>query len=408
MGKKLGVSNDGDLQQFFDKTNKNQLWFFNNLTTKYPYAGWMKYKPQKLDTIAVGPPTVAKRKEGNWGFINIPSWTQISKMAAFCSENSTFRTSANAPACGYFEDSGDYWKYDEPSGWASTSYRRAMDFENAWNLARPALTRRNETDSYYHPAGSDNSFTVLYDQFIPLSYPNSGMNDYAIELADFLGASAPFSTTMYFGVMFCRNNNGTLQYFYKTMSSAVGRTTADWWPMIKFTGVNSFGSASGIIWRIFPFLSSKAYASSAYYSSDDTGVFIALPVEEQMNGSTGKLNLLSSSVEIINDGLAIRITGASVSGKVLTVSYDFITVTVPTAGYYHWVWKIEGQMAPLPDDYNQPVAANQNLSGSYTRQFTFENTTMAQNARLISVSVQPVPNSGTWPITATAYAAYDI
>lgn len=408
MGKKLGVSGDGDLQDFFDASNKNQLWYFNNFTTKFPFAGWMKYKPQKLDTIAVGPPTVAQRKVGNWGFTNIPSWTQISKMAAFCSENSTFHTSANAPQCGYFADPGEYWKYDDPKDWASTSYRRAKDFEGAWNFAKPALIGRDEDSDYYHPGGSDSSFTVYYRPFVPHSYPGAGMNDYALEIADFLDASSPFATSMYFGVMFCRNDNGTLRYFYKTMSTPVGRTTEDWWPTVKFSSVNSFGSASpGTVWHIFPFLSSKAY-TSAYHASDDSGVYIALPVQEQMSPSTGKFDLFSDAVIILNDGLAITITGTSVSGSVLTVSYDFFTIQVPTAGYYHWVWKIEGQMTALVDEYNQPVSAGQNLSGSGTRPFTFENSTMAQNARMVSVSIQPVPTSGTWLITETTYASYDI
>ena len=108
MGKKLGVSSDGDLQVAFGSSQKGQAWFFSTA----PIRMGAKYKPF-LNTSAVFADMNARntaRANANYG-ITIPTMTQAEIQAM----------------------TGAGWTLHRPDG---TSYpRRAQDFEGYYNAA---------------------------------------------------------------------------------------------------------------------------------------------------------------------------------------------------------------------------------------------------------------------------------
>lgn len=311
MGKKLGVSGDSDLQQFFDSSQKNQLWYFNNFTTKFSNGKWMRYKPQKIDTVPVGPLTDAQRKSGNWGIANVPWWNSARKMASWCSLLTGYHTSTNAPTGVYFplgtiSSDDDYWKYDDPKDWASTSYRRAEDFENAWNLAQCPLLGLNGTDEYIY---YDETNRQVYVEYLTAPYLNL-MGQYVLQFSDFINhpvGEPGFGGDMYFGVMFVRLISNVLYWGCITQRNPIGRAEEDGFdPYFILNGTAN--TLAGYGWRIFPFLSAQAQTTFLYRSanqSDWTGTFIALPTQNDLWPSTYK--------EVAKSPFHLEITGHDMS-----------------------------------------------------------------------------------------------
>ena len=80
---------------------------------------WAKYKP--IEYNKKGMLEDHDRENANFGIINIPTWSNINKMAAFWFGNRASEQT-NAPECGY---QPIYWGYQRP-----TTYKRLSDFSD--------------------------------------------------------------------------------------------------------------------------------------------------------------------------------------------------------------------------------------------------------------------------------------
>lgn len=108
MGKKLGVSSDGDLQVVFSTSQTGQAWFFASA----PIRMGAKYKPFNNTSVTFADMNARNtaRANANYG-LTIPTMTQAEIQAM----------------------TGDGWTLHRPNG---TSYpRRAQDFEGYYNAA---------------------------------------------------------------------------------------------------------------------------------------------------------------------------------------------------------------------------------------------------------------------------------
>lgn len=401
MGKKLGVSNDGDLQQFFDKTNKNQLWYFNNFTTQFPNGKWMKYKPQKLDTIAVGPPTDAQRKAGNWGFINLPWWQSLYSMVMWGAllsgvDRTSYRPYVGSDRPSLADDA--YWKYDDPSGWASTSYRRAEDFEGALSIATFPISGINQTDDYIYINTSNYRATVPYD--VP-SYLYQSDADYALQFADFLGTGSGFLTgSYYFGVAFARMNGSTPVIFCTTQQTTMGyvaQSGATFEPVLTIPSASSLNG--NYYWRIIPFLSSVPIPTltAITSSSDKTGSFTILPTERDSWPSTSR--------QVLGGDFALTIT--SVEKNVPTSLYVRVNYTVSgaptlsTQHSYRYDFHIWGNQVNMFWSGNDIVNAGGNYNGTRFHDIPFEYATQVSNVDNVELIISKNWTSGS---ASTAYS----
>lgn len=317
MGKKLGVSNDGDLQDFFDSSQKNQLWYFNNFkyypstgTGKFMLGEWMKYKPQYQPDVAVGPLTEAQRKAYNWGFINIPQFANTERMAHYWGEGH-YQTNYKPSNFTTLLTPEDCWEYYDPKDWPSSTPRRASDFEGAWNNARNPVqglvtTEYDSQYGVYQLPVIGNTLTVTYG-----AYPWDGnvmqaMANYNLQYADFLGAGSSsdvtFPNTFYFGVMFTRMRNNSLQMYYCTQPKPVFRATyADWWqPQIVIDdNVSALQDGASLTnpWHVFPFLSGDDFSDHLY---NDTRSAFLVPISAPSDVSfwgTGDYTVVFTGIE---------------------------------------------------------------------------------------------------------------
>lgn len=243
---------------------------------------WAKYKP--IEYNKKGMLEDHDRENANFGIINIPTWSNINKMAAFWFGNRASEQT-NAPECGY---QPIYWGYQRP-----TTYKRLSDFSEY-----PVSSQKL---GYYHEAeapvgqSSQSEYTIdsggnlriLYDhatgdgsgravRLKDLHYPT--MTSYDVE-------------RMYFGVLM--KKVGTTNVYAVT-----GPKIEDLGTMGAYVDISGLTTAFNGEYEIFPMASADQIPFTSDTGQMASGKWMALYEKETIGiGATIiRINILEQSL----------------------------------------------------------------------------------------------------------------
>lgn len=238
---------------------------------------WAKFKPiarQQKEIL-----TDAQRASQNYGLINIPTWSNINKMANFWLGIDTSDT--NAPDCG---KQPAYWAYQRPS-----SYFRLSDFSN-----------EGKTLGYFHsaeaPIGNSLSteYTISGSGYLRINYASGHLESRTIALADlsYPRALSKSIGNMYFGVMLYNVSSGNKYVVTQTTKVSELGTYGAW---VEITGLTQAFNGT---YKIFPFISADQIPFTSETGQMTNGDYIALQEPEVVGIGTTivRMNILDQSL----------------------------------------------------------------------------------------------------------------
>jgi hypothetical protein len=218
---------------------------------------WAKFKPIPYEEVGIL--TDAQRASGNYGLINIPTWSNINKMANFWLGIDA--TSTNAPDIGI---KSIYWGYRTPTGGLSEPFRLA-DWSN-----------EAKTLGYYHEAeapvgGSEyTSYTIESSGHLRISFKNGAQDVRTIKLNELTYPTAGYSVgNMYFGVIMKKQGSSTV---YAVTGPQISNLPSQG----AYVDIYGLGSSYNGTWDIFPMASADQITFTSSLSGYTNGKFIAL------------------------------------------------------------------------------------------------------------------------------------
>ena len=294
---------------------------------------WAKYKPIQVSQVTQL--SDHDRETRNFGLINIPTWSEILRMANFWLGLDT--SSGNYPDCGI---QPIYWGYNRPS-----SYFRLSDFSNAAG-----------TLGYFHGAEAPigqvtaTNYTIDSSGHLRIIYSLGAQDVRTIALWDLTYPKnlSKSVKNMYFGVFLYNTSTGTK---YAVTQTTTVEQMASYGAYVDINGLSS--SFNGT-YKVFPFISADQIAFTSSLSGYKNGDFIALQEPETISvGSTIiRMSILEGSLNAYRDisqstrNLYVNITlkndsyqgnlGASVLFEIFNSASGLITSatrTVSGVGY---------------------------------------------------------------------------
>lgn len=242
---------------------------------------WAKYKP--IEYNKKGMLEDHDRENANFGIINIPTWSNINKMAAFWFGNRASEQT-NAPECGY---QPIYWGYQRPS-----TYKRLSDFSDYpissglgyYHEAEAPIGQSSQSE---YTIDSGGNLRILYDHAIgdgsgrtvrlkDLHYPT--MTSYDVE-------------RMYFGVLM--KKVGTTNVYAVT-----GPKIADLGTMGAYVDISGLTPDFNGEYEIFPMASADQIPFTSDTGQMASGKWMALYEKETIGiGATIiRINILEQSL----------------------------------------------------------------------------------------------------------------
>ena len=242
---------------------------------------WAKYKP--IEYNKKGMLEDRDRENANFGIINIPTWSNINKMAAFWFGNRASEQT-NAPECGY---QPIYWGYQRP-----TTYKRLSDFSDYpissglgyYHEAEAPIGQSSQSE---YTIDSGGNLRILYDhatgdgsgrtvRLKDLHYPT--MTSYDVE-------------RMYFGVLM--KKVGTTNVYAVT-----GPKIEDLGTMGAYVDISGLTAAFNGEYEIFPMASADQIPFTSDTGQMASGKWMALYEKETIGiGATIiRINILEQSL----------------------------------------------------------------------------------------------------------------
>ena len=242
---------------------------------------WAKYKP--IEYNKKGMLEDHDRENANFGIINIPTWSNINKMAAFWFGNRASEQT-NAPECGY---QPIYWGYQRP-----TTYKRLSDFSDYpissglgyYHEAEAPIGQSSQSE---YTIDSGGNLRILYDhatgdgsgrtvRLKDLHYPT--MTSYDVE-------------KMYFGVLM--KKVGTTNVYAVT-----GPKIEDLGTMGAYVDISGLTPAFNGEYEIFPMASADQIPFTSDTGQMTNGKWMALYEKETIGiGATIiRINILEQSL----------------------------------------------------------------------------------------------------------------
>lgn len=222
---------------------------------------WAKWKAVPYAQVETLPDSV--RAAMNYGIINIPTWSNILKMANFWLGIDT--TSTNAPDIGI---KPIYWGYRTPAGGASEPYR-LTDWSNA-----------AKTSGYYHEAeapigGSRNtSYTIDSSGNLRILFQTGAEDARTIKLSELTYPTAGYSiANMYFGVIMKKQGSSTIY-------AVTGHKFSEFTSLGAYVDISGLDASYNGNWDIFPMASADQISFTGSLSGYVNGKFIALNEKE--------------------------------------------------------------------------------------------------------------------------------
>lgn len=222
---------------------------------------WAKFKSVPYARIETLPD--ATRASLNYGIINIPTWSNILKMANFWLGIDT--TSTNAPDIGI---KPIYWGYRTPEGGASEPYR-LTDWSD-----------ENGNYGYYHnaeqPVGGSlyTEYTIESSGHLRINFHNGAQDIRTIKLNELTYPTAGYSVgNMYFGVIMKKQGSSTIY-------AVTGPQISDLPNQGAYVDIYGLDSSYDGTWDIFPMASADQISFTSNLSGYTNGKFIALNEKE--------------------------------------------------------------------------------------------------------------------------------
>jgi len=246
---------------------------------------WAKFKPIPYALISILPD--ATRAAQNYGIFNIPTWSNINKMANFVFGIAA--TSTNAPDVGI---QSVYWAYRPPTGGASEPFRLTDWSDAAGNYG------------YYHEAeapiggASSTSFNIDSSGHLRISFKNGAQASETIRLDELTYPTAGFDIgNMYFGVMMKKQGSSTVY-------AATGPKISDLPVQGAYVDINGLSSSYNGNWEIFPMASSDQITFTSSLGQLTNGKFIAFNTEVETVGigtTVVRMNVMANTLYAVVD-----------------------------------------------------------------------------------------------------------
>ena len=294
---------------------------------------WAVYKPMQV--AQPNEITLAQRKAINFGIINIPTWTNINKMANFWFGVDT--TSTNWPHVGI---QPIYWGYQRP-----TTYKRLSDFSE-YPLTASALGYHHGAEA---PIGMSmySEYTIDSNGHLRIIYNVGAQDSRTIKLQDLVYPYAGFDVAnMYFGVVM--RKAGTTNYYAVTQTTKISQISQG-----AYVDIYGLDPSYDGEWEIFPMASSDPITFTDQLGGYTNGKFLALQEREavgigativRMNITDQSLNsyrdtsqstrLLYANITLVNDAFQGNL-GADVKFEVFDASNNLLgqqTITSNATG----------------------------------------------------------------------------
>lgn len=246
---------------------------------------WAKFKPIPYALISILPD--ATRASQNYGIFNIPTWSNINKMANFVFGIAA--TSTNAPDVGI---QPVYWTYRPPTGGASEPFRLTDWSDAAGNYG------------YYHkseaPIGgaSATSFNIDSSGHLRISFVNGAQAVETIKLDELTYPTAGYDIgNMYFGVIM--NKQGT-----STVYAVTSHKIDDIPVMGAFVDISGLTTAYNGNWDIVPIASADQISFTSSLGQLTNGKFVAFNTEPETVGidtTVVRMNVMANTLYAVVD-----------------------------------------------------------------------------------------------------------
>ena len=246
---------------------------------------WAKFKP--IPYAEVGILTDAQRASQNYGIFNIPTWSNINKMANFVFGIAA--TSTNAPDVGI---QSVYWAYRPPTGGLSEPFRLA-DWSN-----------EAKTLGYYHEAeapiggASATSFNIDSSGHLRISFNNGAQAVETIKLDELTYPTAGYDIgNMYFGVIMKKQGTSTV---YAVTSHKIDDIPV----MGAFVDISGLTTAYNGNWDIVPIASADQISFTSSLGQLTNGKFVAFNTEPETVGigtTVVRMNVMANTLYAVVD-----------------------------------------------------------------------------------------------------------
>ena len=258
---------------------------------------WAKYKP--IQYSQVEQLTDRRRQLQNYGLINIPTWSNINKMANYMFNIN--REPVNYPDCG---DKPVFWGYQRPS-----SYFRLSDFSN-----------EAKTLGYFHGAEAPvgeikySSYTIESNGHLRIEYKMGAQDVRTIALGDLTYPRNLSKSVgnMYFGIMLYKPSTGVT--YAVTQSNTVSQMTG------ATVDINGLTSSFNGTYKCFPFISADQISFTSNLGQLTDGDFISLAEEDPDIISIGSSII---KMDIVEDTfVAWRLSSVSMRNLQISISLE--------------------------------------------------------------------------------------
>ena len=246
---------------------------------------WAKFKPIPYALISILPD--ATRASQNYGIFNIPTWSNINKMANFVFGIDT--TATNAPDVGI---QSVYWAYRPPTGGASEPFR-LTDWSNA-----------AKTLGYYHEAeapiggASATSFNIDSSGHLRISFNNGAQAVETIKLDELTYPTAGYDIgNMYFGILMKKQGKSTV---YAVTSHKIDDIPV----MGAFVDISGLSSSFNGNWDIVPIASADQISFTSSLGQLTNGKFVAFNTEPETVGigtTVVRMNVMANTLYAVVD-----------------------------------------------------------------------------------------------------------
>lgn len=246
---------------------------------------WAKFKPIPYALISILPD--ATRASQNYGIFNIPTWSNINKMANFVFGIAA--TSTNAPDVGI---QPVYWTYRPPTGGASEPFRLTDWSDAAGNYG------------YYHeseaPIGgaSATSFNIDSSGHLRISFVNGAQAVETIKLDELTYPTAGYDIgKMYFGVIMKKQGTSTV---YAVTSHKIDDIPV----MGAFVDISGLTTAYNGNWDIVPIASADQISFTSSLGQLTNGKFVAFNTEPETVGigtTVVRMNVMANTLYAVVD-----------------------------------------------------------------------------------------------------------